>query len=339
MQGQHADGDAVAAAHANSSLVTPAITRTRARAASASIVTPRRAAARKRLQRFKKQTKATGASDGDGPCAASTSSTFLTRPILTPVRATRAEKELHGSDFILTPVRRSSRKTPSRYRDESQTQADLGSLLQHTEFAYKPNAMLLEESAAPRSAPRSARRRTPARQVPVYDDDGDGEGLAVAAGASGDEDMLSQFLFGGEVTPKAAGAAAASGCDMGMMAPIAEEEEEEEDAAADGSPRLSLMAPREATLVSFSPCPGAGVVPHSAGARAFQAASQLGSVNMMAPLTPARLEGWRGGGERMLSVGLIHVVFLFCSLIPPVIVWFWGRRERCWVPTRQCPRV
>lgn len=299
----------------------------RAAAATSTAITPRRNAARQRLQRFKQMQKQKAAAapvfglddgaDGSAPVASAASAasaavaTPSRRPILTPVRASRKEKELHGTDFMLTPVRRSTRKTPSRFRREEEAEVDVATMLAQTDFAYKPNAMLLDrdEGAQQRSCPR----KTPRRQVPIYEDDEEeqvqeqqmvaGEASGAARGESDahmavaatpepadGQDMLSALLFGEAETPCA-----------GAMPPIAEEEEDEEEggeaaaaaAAADGSPRLSLLAPREATLVSFSPAPT--IVSNAAGARAYEAASQLGSISTMATITPARFGVGVGG--------------------------------------------
>lgn len=70
--------------------------------------TPRRKAAQARLIAAKEQLKKRAQRGAvDAPALGSL-------PVLTPVRATKKEEKLHGTAFMVTPVRRSGRKTPSK---------------------------------------------------------------------------------------------------------------------------------------------------------------------------------------------------------------------------------
>ena len=76
----------------------------------------------------------------------STTTATVSTPTLLPVRASRVEREEMGSDVYLTPVRRSTRTTPSRYRVESEmanTPGGLAGMLESVGYAYKPNPALL----------------------------------------------------------------------------------------------------------------------------------------------------------------------------------------------------
>mmetsp|Transcript_10360 Transcript_10360/g.26535 ORF Transcript_10360/g.26535 Transcript_10360/m.26535 type:complete len:656 (+) Transcript_10360:141-2108(+) len=103
--------------------------------------TPRRKAAQARLTAAKALLKAK-AKEGALPVQASLA-------VLTPVRATKAERRIHGTSFLVTPVRRSSRKTPSKYRKSPE---DVTAVLTTAEFAYKPNYALNPLSAEINSA-------------------------------------------------------------------------------------------------------------------------------------------------------------------------------------------
>eukprot|EP00041_Stephanoeca_diplocostata_P028243 m.793754 g.793754 ORF g.793754 m.793754 type:complete len:665 (+) comp23337_c0_seq1:164-2158(+) len=119
---------------------------------AATVITPRRKAARARLAAIKhalRQGKpapmGTTAAPAEEPQAAAVA-------VLTPVRATRKEREIHGTDFLLTPVRRSARKTPSRYRSDNPH--DISKMLESTQYAYRPNAALNLEPTSPSPAGR-----------------------------------------------------------------------------------------------------------------------------------------------------------------------------------------
>jgi hypothetical protein len=62
--------------------------------------------------------------------------------ILTPMRASKHEQGLHGTDFMLTPVRRSTRKTPSKYKRDPAAESDVASALAKVDFSYRPNHAL-----------------------------------------------------------------------------------------------------------------------------------------------------------------------------------------------------
>eukprot|EP00958_Prasinococcus_capsulatus_P013543 scaffold1399_cov410-Prasinococcus_capsulatus_cf.AAC.22 len=63
-------------------------------------------------------------------------SQFGFKTVLTPKRATKEEKELLGSDIVLTPAKRSTR-TPLK---ESHTDKDISQLLEESNYSYAPNA-------------------------------------------------------------------------------------------------------------------------------------------------------------------------------------------------------
>ena len=61
--------------------------------------------------------------------------------MLTPVRASKKEQNELGTAMFLTSVRRSSRKTPSRYRSEMD-QTGVSKMLAAADYSYKPNPAL-----------------------------------------------------------------------------------------------------------------------------------------------------------------------------------------------------
>lgn len=79
-------------------------------------ITPRRQAARARLAAIK-QSLRQGKGTSAGTEAATLQPEAATVAVLTPVRATRKEREIHGTDFLLTPVRRSARKVCKLWHD------------------------------------------------------------------------------------------------------------------------------------------------------------------------------------------------------------------------------
>lgn len=92
-------------------------------------LTPRTKAARGRLAAFRQAYK-------------DQSQVTASVPVLTPMRASKKDKEAHGCEFLLTPVRRSTRKTPSKFRHDAMASNDLGKLLEQTDYSYKPNFAL-----------------------------------------------------------------------------------------------------------------------------------------------------------------------------------------------------
>ena len=112
-------------------------------------VTPRRRAAKNRLAAVKRRMRPTGSRPsalsgggaGGGGAAAAAAATSTT--VLTPMRASKRDQALLGTQFLLTPVRRSTRKTPSKYKqDPAAGQADVTSLLVQANYSYKPNFAL-----------------------------------------------------------------------------------------------------------------------------------------------------------------------------------------------------
>ncbi|EGD74501.1 hypothetical protein PTSG_05865 [Salpingoeca rosetta] len=61
--------------------------------------------------------------------------------LLTPVRASKTERESLGAEVIFTPVRRSRRTTPSKYRNAN-TVMEFSTAIEQPNFAYKPNPAL-----------------------------------------------------------------------------------------------------------------------------------------------------------------------------------------------------
>lgn len=131
--------------------------------------TPRRLAARQRLKDYKQNAAKRGSSLAMAVETVTTSAlprptprfkprlsldgSVDDRPILTPVRAGRKDREEWGTEFVLTSVRRSGRKTPSMFRRNAPPQDDLGALLQLTDFAYKPNEMLQMRTGPSHASP------------------------------------------------------------------------------------------------------------------------------------------------------------------------------------------
>eukprot|EP00049_Salpingoeca_infusionum_P006015 m.100287 g.100287 ORF g.100287 m.100287 type:complete len:941 (+) comp13166_c1_seq1:96-2918(+) len=62
--------------------------------------------------------------------------------VLVAVKATKKQEEELGSEFYLTPVRRSTRKTPSKYRQPAPKQPSVASMLSATGYAFMPNDAL-----------------------------------------------------------------------------------------------------------------------------------------------------------------------------------------------------
>lgn len=106
-------------------------------------VTPRTKAAKGRMAAFrdKMRNRAFSATvcsvPEEEPAQASLS-------MLTPVRASKKEQDELGTSVFLTSVRRSSRKTPSRYRSEIDQQ-NVAKMLAAADYSYKPNPALQQQ--------------------------------------------------------------------------------------------------------------------------------------------------------------------------------------------------
>jgi len=133
-------------------------------------VTPRRRAAKNRLAAVKRRMRPAASSrpsalGGGGAAAAPTSTT-----VLTPMRASKRDQALLGTQFLLTPVRRSTRKTPSKYKQSpAADKANITSLLVQADYSYKPN-FALAGSGVDGAAPAHVQQQ---REDDDDDDDGD----------------------------------------------------------------------------------------------------------------------------------------------------------------------
>jgi len=109
-------------------------------------VTPRRQAAKARLTAFRQAMR-----NRKAPVQNNDEEQGM-KPMLTPVRATKKEQEEYGSDLIVTSVRRSTRKTPSKYKS-TEMDTDVVKMLESSDYSYKPNPALFSQS--PQSASHS----------------------------------------------------------------------------------------------------------------------------------------------------------------------------------------
>jgi hypothetical protein len=103
--------------------------------------TPRRQAAKNRLKAAKRAHRSNGTSrlaSGGGGASVPAASVA----VLTPMRASKKDQQLLGTQFLLTPVRRSTRQTPSKFKSDVVDDSDIQALLVQGEYSYKPNAAL-----------------------------------------------------------------------------------------------------------------------------------------------------------------------------------------------------
>ena len=149
-------------------------------------VTPRRQAAKNRLAALKNKFKKSTFTSKNVEIAEEHSSIS----ILTPMKASKRDREILGADVVLTPARRSTRKTPSKYRREPGAE-DVSALLYKSDYAYKPNdAMSTMQSPAPFAAGNT--KSAASLLLPSLGEADEGADLAAAE----DEDPLSKYLFG-----------------------------------------------------------------------------------------------------------------------------------------------
>ena len=166
-------------------------------------VTPRRRAAKNRLAAAKRRMRPPASRLAGGGAAAATSTT-----VLTPMRASKRDQALLGTQFLLTPVRRSTRKTPSKYKqDPAAGKADVANLLVQSEYSYKPNFALTGsgvDGAAPAEQEAAAEMQSidEVEEASDFGDDAseDGaaalEGLSSGSSSNGSSVTLAKYLFG-----------------------------------------------------------------------------------------------------------------------------------------------
>ena len=225
-------------------------------------VTPRRRAAKDRLAAMKKKFKKSTFTTKDVELVDAHSSIS----VLTPMKASKRDRELLGTDVVITPARRSTRKTPSKYRRD-ECSDDISALLSKSDYAYKPNAaMSMMPSPAHFSAGRTTGASASVKRTPLQLPSlGEVDEASLTPAGNEAEDPLSKFLFGDDAAA-------------------------EQPAHAPSLPPLFELASQGSKLISLTP--DGTPVSRSNGQAAFEIASKLGGLGgssvRFAAATPLR---------------------------------------------------